>query len=139
MIESTDRINHVKAFKWKIFIYFLVKIKEEETQVLKNNFWTQVCIFSLYVEASIILKNIWKENKFQSTVRRILEGNLYLNKYYISNKLETIHRNMFFRFFYSFYLLNTIFKYKPRFLNINIYWLSGWVGSSTLNSIKRPG
>lgn len=65
MIESTDRINHVKAFKWRIFIYFLVKIKEEETQVLKNNFWTQVCIFSLYVEAGIILKNIWKENKLK--------------------------------------------------------------------------
>ena len=29
---------------------------------------------------------IWKENKFQSTVRRTLEGNLYLDKYYISNK-----------------------------------------------------
>ena len=45
---------------------------------------------------------IWKENKFQYTVRRTLGRNLYLDKYYISNKLETIHRNVFFRFFYSF-------------------------------------
>lgn len=65
MIGLTDRIHHVKAFKWRIFVYFLVKKKEEETQVFKNNFWTQVCISFLYIEAGIILKNIWKERKLK--------------------------------------------------------------------------
>ena len=32
---------------------------------------------------------IWKENKFQSTVRRTLEGNLYLDKYISNKKLFT--------------------------------------------------
>ena len=63
MIELTDRINHVRAFKWRICIYFLVKVKEEETQVLKNNFWIQVCIFSLYIEFSIIWKIFEKKRK----------------------------------------------------------------------------
>ena len=52
---------------------------------------------------------IWKENKFQTTVRRTLEGNLYLDKYYISNK-KLFTETCFSDFLCSFYLLNIIFK-----------------------------